>query len=133
MIRCFSHEEVQSSGLGLCFMMGVELNFSPSDRSFLRSFWPRMGDNWVVAGVPSVSVLDGWWIEGCIEGVTGWSIGPPDGATTPSADHSNDAGSLYDKLEQIIMPLVPDASIGGSGVLSQMSTPAVMILPIVML
>ena len=33
-----------------------------------------------VNGVPSLSVLDGWWIEGCIEGVTGWSIGPPDGA-----------------------------------------------------
>jgi starch phosphorylase len=28
-----------------------------------------------VNGVPSLSVLDGWWIEGCIEGVTGWSIG----------------------------------------------------------
>src|SRR5215212_7792575 len=27
-------------------------------------------------GVPSLSVLDGWWIEGHIEGVTGWSIGP---------------------------------------------------------
>ena len=26
-------------------------------------------------GVPSFSVLDGWWIEGCIEGVTGWAIG----------------------------------------------------------
>ena len=34
-----------------------------------------------VNGVPSLSVLDGWWIEGCIEGVTGWSIGPPDGAS----------------------------------------------------
>ncbi len=32
-----------------------------------------------VNGVPSFSVLDGWWIEGCVEGVTGWSIGPPDG------------------------------------------------------
>ncbi|HEX5022426.1 MAG TPA: alpha-glucan family phosphorylase, partial [Candidatus Binatia bacterium] len=31
-----------------------------------------------VNGVPSLSVLDGWWIEGCIEGVTGWSIGPAD-------------------------------------------------------
>ncbi len=28
-------------------------------------------------GVPNFSVLDGWWIEGCIEDVTGWSIGPP--------------------------------------------------------
>ncbi len=58
-----------------------------------------------VNGVPSLSVLDGWWIEGCIEGVTGWSIGPPDGARTPPADHSNDAASLYDKLEHIVMPL----------------------------
>jgi len=58
-----------------------------------------------VNGVPSLSVLDGWWIEGCIEGVTGWSIGPPDGAAAASADHSKDADSLYDKLEQIVMPL----------------------------
>ena len=26
-------------------------------------------------GVPSLSVLDGWWVEGCIEGITGWAIG----------------------------------------------------------
>jgi starch phosphorylase len=58
-----------------------------------------------VNGVPSLSVLDGWWIEGCIEGVTGWSIGPPDSRAGVTADHSNDAASLYDKLEQIIMPL----------------------------
>lgn len=55
-----------------------------------------------VNGVPSLSVLDGWWIEGCIEGVTGWSIGPADGQT---ADHTKDAASLYEKLEQIVMPL----------------------------
>ncbi|MGE5215885.1 MAG: alpha-glucan family phosphorylase [Chloroflexota bacterium] len=58
-----------------------------------------------VNGVPSLSVLDGWWIEGCIEGVTGWSIGTLDGEAGASADHSNDAASLYDKLEQIVMPL----------------------------
>jgi starch phosphorylase len=56
-------------------------------------------------GVPSLSIPDGWWIEGCIEGVTGWSIGPPDGAAAASADHSEDAASLYDKLERIVMPL----------------------------
>jgi starch phosphorylase len=58
-----------------------------------------------VNGVPSLSVLDGWWIEGCIEGVTGWSIGPNDGRTGAVSDHSRDAASLYDKLEQIILPL----------------------------
>ena len=58
-----------------------------------------------VNGVPSFSVLDGWWIEGCVEGVTGWSIGPPDGTGATEADHTRDAVSLYDKLEHTIMPL----------------------------
>jgi starch phosphorylase len=49
-------------------------------------------------GVPSLSILDGWWIEGCIEGITGWAIG----------DHTtdgDDASALYDKLEQVVAPL----------------------------
>ncbi|HET7505734.1 MAG TPA: alpha-glucan family phosphorylase, partial [Kofleriaceae bacterium] len=29
-------------------------------------------------GVANVSVLDGWWPEGCVHGVTGWKIGDPD-------------------------------------------------------
>ena len=29
-------------------------------------------------GVPHFSVLDGWWLEGYIEGVTGWSIDTTD-------------------------------------------------------
>ena len=58
-----------------------------------------------VNGVPSFSVLDGWWIEGCVEGVTGWSIGPPDGTKGAVGDHTQDAVSLYDKLEQIVAPL----------------------------
>lgn len=53
-------------------------------------------------GVPSLSTLDGWWVEGCIEGVTGWSIGtpPPDGS-----DDAVEAASMYDKLERAILPL----------------------------
>jgi starch phosphorylase len=51
-------------------------------------------------GVPSLSVLDGWWIEGCIEGETGWSIGEKG-----SADASKDAASLYSKLEETIVPM----------------------------
>jgi starch phosphorylase len=49
-------------------------------------------------GVPSLSVLDGWWLEGHVEGVTGWSIG----AAEPRSD--GDADDLYRKLE-IILPL----------------------------
>lgn len=55
-----------------------------------------------VNGVPSLSILDGWWIEGHVEGVTGWSIGDDwQAASNPSAE----AACLYDKLEQVIVPL----------------------------
>jgi glycogen phosphorylase len=49
-------------------------------------------------GVPSLSVLDGWWIEGCIEGVTGWAI--EDGV-----DDNQEAHNLYNKLETSVVPL----------------------------
>ena len=52
-------------------------------------------------GVPSLSVLDGWWIEGHAEGATGWAIGSDDGRDEDSAAES---ASLYDKLEQTILP-----------------------------
>jgi starch phosphorylase len=52
-------------------------------------------------GVPSLSVLDGWWIEGHVEGVTGWSIGGLD----PEGDQSKDAMEIYLKLERVILPL----------------------------
>ncbi|MDD5300325.1 MAG: alpha-glucan family phosphorylase [Gallionella sp.] len=50
-------------------------------------------------GVPNLSVLDGWWIEGCIEGVTGWAIGDAAGMA------DSNANALYDKLEQVVLPL----------------------------
>lgn len=56
-------------------------------------------------GVPNLSVLDGWWIEGHIEGLTGWSIGDPVQGKGDNRDHSRDAPSLYDKLEHEVIPL----------------------------
>jgi glycogen phosphorylase len=53
-------------------------------------------------GVPSLSVLDGWWVEGHVEGVTGWSIGE---AGETENDSRAEAVSLYDKLEHVILPL----------------------------
>jgi len=53
-------------------------------------------------GVPSLSVLDGWWIEGCIEGVTGWAIGN-DGRE--GGDGARVVASLYGKLEEVVIPL----------------------------
>jgi len=58
-------------------------------------------------GVPSLSILDGWWVEGHIEGVTGWSIGESRRAAGGSAptDNQAEAESLYSKLEGVILPL----------------------------
>ena len=53
-------------------------------------------------GVPSFSVLDGWWVEGCVEGATGWAIG--DDAKLPQ-DPARDIPELYLKLERTILPI----------------------------
>ena len=52
-------------------------------------------------GVPSLSILDGWWIEGCVEGVSGWAIDHAEGNDSTA----DDANSLYDKLERVVIPL----------------------------
>jgi len=54
-------------------------------------------------GVPSLSVLDGWWIEGHVEGMTGWAIG--DSWEESDGSLSAEASSLYEKLETVILPL----------------------------
>lgn len=53
-------------------------------------------------GTPSLSVLDGWWIEGRIEGITGWAIGED---SREEGDRSKVVSSLYDKLERVVLPL----------------------------
>ena len=52
-------------------------------------------------GVPSLSVLDGWWLEGCLEGLTGWAIG----TTAETNGRSEDSEFLYAKLEDVIAPM----------------------------
>ncbi len=57
-------------------------------------------------GVINFSVLDGWWIEGHIEGITGWSIGPkPIESSLTNINDAADADDLYHKLENIIIPM----------------------------
>lgn len=53
-------------------------------------------------GMPSLSTLDGWWIEGYVEGLTGWSIGE---SWDPESNPSAEVASLYDKLESVILPI----------------------------
>jgi starch phosphorylase len=54
-----------------------------------------------LTGVPSLSTIDGWWVEGCIEGETGWAIADGD----PFASDEADVYALYEKLERAVMPL----------------------------
>ena len=58
-------------------------------------------------GVPSLSILDGWWVEGHIEGVTGWCIGESRRSAAGSAptDNAAEAESLYNQLEGVILPM----------------------------
>jgi len=54
-------------------------------------------------GVPQFGTLDGWWLEGCIENITGWSIGP-EKTEDQQSDDKTDRDDLYQKLENIILP-----------------------------
>jgi starch phosphorylase len=66
-----------------------------------------------VNGVPSLSILDGWWIEGCVEGVTGWAIAGQSSAGEAEHDASageaessaRDAAALYEKLDHVVAPI----------------------------
>ncbi len=63
-----------------------------------------------VNGVPSLSVLDGWWVEGHIEGVTGWAIGSDRGPRAVAgeldgADNAADAAEMHRVLREVVVPL----------------------------
>jgi starch phosphorylase len=53
-------------------------------------------------GVLNLSVLDGWWPEGCEHGVTGWAIGD-ESAGDPDQDE-RDLRALYETLEGLVLP-----------------------------
>lgn len=52
-------------------------------------------------GVLNLSVLDGWWLEGYIEGVTGWAIG----ASSAFDANDGDGHALFDTLAKAVLPL----------------------------
>jgi len=86
---------------------GVDLWLNTPERPLEAS--GTSGMKAALNGVPSLSVLDGWWVEGHVEGVTGWSIGDSDDG---AADPAGEAASLYDKLEKIILPMFYNDSDG---------------------
>jgi starch phosphorylase len=86
---------------------GVDLWLNTPERPMEAS--GTSGMKAALNGVPSLSILDGWWIEGHVEGVTGWAIGDRSDA---GIDLAEEANSLYDKLEHVVLPLFygkPDA------------------------
>ncbi len=54
----------------------------------------------VLNGVPNLSILDGWWAEGCVDGVNGWAVGQD----WDTRDDDRDANALYESLEQRVLP-----------------------------
>jgi len=57
-------------------------------------------------GVINFSVLDGWWLEGCIEGITGWSIGPsPEEQLKEDDRRVRELQDLYNKLQYLVVPM----------------------------
>ena len=85
--------------LGALLTQGVDVWVNTPLRPYEAS--GTSGMKAALNGVPSLSTLDGWWIEGCAEGVTGWAI---DDRET----EAEEADSLYTKLEEGIAPLFAD-------------------------
>jgi starch phosphorylase len=86
--------------LGAMLTSGVDVWVNTPRRPYEAS--GTSGMKAALNGVPSLSILDGWWIEGCIEGVTGWAI--EDGA-----NDAEESVALYNKLENAVVPLYLEA------------------------
>jgi len=82
--------------LGALLTAGVDVWVNTPKRPYEAS--GTSGMKAALNGVPSLSILDGWWIEGCLEGYTGWAIEDGD-------DDIAEANSLYEKLEKSVVPL----------------------------
>jgi|SRR5579875_2605840 len=84
---------------GRLITSGVDLWLNTPQRPYEAS--GTSGMKAALNGIPSLSVPDGWWFEGHVEGVTGWDIGQEE---VPES-LAQEVADLYNKLEQIILPM----------------------------
>lgn len=96
----FAYLENYEWELGALLTSGVDLWLNTPRRPFEAS--GTSGMKAAMNGVPSLSTMDGWWIEGCVEGATGWAIAESD-------DQAVESQSLYDKLDQKVFPAYKDS------------------------
>ncbi|HEU0021430.1 MAG TPA: alpha-glucan family phosphorylase [Dehalococcoidia bacterium] len=90
--------------LGKLLCSGVDLWLNTPQKPMEAS--GTSGMKAALNGVPSFSILDGWWVEGHQEGVTGWSIGSAAAQTGDSVEE--EAASLYEKLADVLLPMFYD-------------------------
>lgn len=96
--------------VGHMLVSGVDVWLNTPLRPFEAS--GTSGMKAALNGVPSLSVPDGWWVDGCVEGVTGWAV---NGET--AEDNQHDADSLYSKLEHVVLPLHAGAPAGWAAIM----------------
>lgn len=104
-----SMRALQGSGVRVAYLQNYDMEIGAAITAgvdlWLNTPQPPMeasgtsGMKAALNAVPSLSVPDGWWLEGCIDGVTGWAVGRGE-------EHGpDDATSLYDQLERTIAPM----------------------------
>ena len=113
--RIYQAKDVLKKDIKIAYLENYDIDLAKMITSgvdvWLNTLQPPLEASWTsgmkasLNGMPSLSIIDGWWIEGCIAGLTGWSIGEDARGMAPVEEMSIDALSLYDKLERVILPL----------------------------
>ena len=99
-IRCVYLEDYDME-MAKLLVSGVDVWLNTPERPLEAS--GTSGMKAALNGIPQLSILDGWWLEGHIENATGWSIGAHPGALHEGSEHE-DVEDMYAKLEHVIIP-----------------------------
>lgn len=91
--------------LGKMMVSGCDVWLNNPQRPFEAS--GTSGMKAALNGVPHFSTMDGWWLEGHVEGLTGWSIGPDPHTEGYYDDYDviDEADDFYGKLEHVVVPI----------------------------